>query len=101
MLDFLKRLFGRTAKTEQVVEAPYKVEAPESGPKKCGCGRSQSGNCVGLHALTPEEWSTHESNPNKAVPAKKTAKVKKVATAKKTTTAKVAAKPRKTTKKSI
>ena len=42
------------------VEAPVVVQ-----PAKCGCGRSQSGFCVGLHKLTPEEWSTHEANPNK------------------------------------
>ncbi len=23
---------------------------------KCGCGRSETGECVGLHKLTNEEW---------------------------------------------
>ena len=60
-------------------EAPYEVEAPTSDwpfPRadvdakasaqvKCGCGRSQSGFCVGLHSLTPEEWAVHADNPAK------------------------------------
>jgi hypothetical protein len=60
-------------------EAPYKIEAPTSDwpfPKahvdakpstqtKCGCGRSQTGFCVGLHSLTPEEWANHADNPAK------------------------------------
>ena len=60
--------------THTRVEAPVVVQ-----PAKCGCGRSQSGFCVGLHKLTSEEWSTHEANPNKtrAVEAKKTPAAKK------------------------
>jgi hypothetical protein len=23
---------------------------------KCGCGRSPTGKCIGLHALTEDEW---------------------------------------------
>ena len=60
--------------------APYKIEAPvETGPAKCGCGRSQSGLCVGLHKLTPEEWATHSDNPNatKSEPKKKRTFVKR------------------------
>lgn len=38
-------------------------------PARCGCGRSPTGFCVGLHKLTSEEWSTHADNPNRAVPA--------------------------------
>jgi hypothetical protein len=57
------------APTEHVrVETPaptehVRVETPE--PVKCGCGRSQSGLCVGLHKLSAEEWSTHNDNPAK------------------------------------
>jgi hypothetical protein len=77
MLRFLKGFFGKptppdvTPTPEPV--APYKVEAVAAEPVKCGCGRSQSGLCVGLHKLTAEEWSTHKDNPNatKPTPAKK------------------------------
>ncbi len=71
MLKAIKEFFlGKPKQAEP--EAPYKVEAPApvsepvSAPEaaKCGCGRSQSGLCVGLHKLTPEEWAVHESNPN-------------------------------------
>ena len=76
------------------VQAPYKVEAPE--PAKCGCGRSASGLCVGLHKLTPAEWSVHADNPNKAPSkAKKPAKPK----APKVTTATSEKKPRAPRKK--
>ena len=64
------------------VQAPYKVEAPaeQPAPVKCGCGRSQSGNCIGLHKLSPEEWAVHEANPNKAPEqAEKPKKAKKPA----------------------
>ena len=74
MIRFFKNLF-KGKEPSPVAEAPYKVEAPvESGPAKCGCGRSQSGNCVGLHKLTPEEWATHADNPNATKPAKAPAK---------------------------
>lgn len=36
-------------------------------PAKCGCGRSPTGLCVGLHKLSTEEWSVHADNPNKVV----------------------------------
>jgi hypothetical protein len=73
MFNFLKKLFGRYETTK--AEVPYKVEvapvieevkAPE--PAKCGCGRSPTGNCVGLHALTTEAWAVHPDNPKKAEP---------------------------------
>ena len=71
MIRFFKNLF-KGKDPGPAVEAPYKVEAPaETAPAKCGCGRSQSGNCVGLHKLTPEEWSTHKDNPNATKPASK------------------------------
>jgi hypothetical protein len=74
------------------VEAvPYKVETPapvapvvtETAPK-CGCGRSPTGLCVGLHKLSADEWAVHTDNPAKAVPQ---APAKKPA-ARKTTVAK-------------
>jgi len=40
----------------------------------CGCGRSPSGFCVGLHKLSEEEWASHEDNPNKVKPKKTRAK---------------------------
>jgi hypothetical protein len=79
MLNYLKKLFG-FGTSETAPEAPYKVETPvQAGPAKCGCGRSQTGNCVGLHKLTPEEWAVHADNPNatKAPAAAMTAKPKK------------------------
>lgn len=67
MIDFIKKLFGVTPAQPVVAEpAPYKVETP--APAKCGCGRSQTGLCVGLHKLTPEEWATNDANPNKSAP---------------------------------
>lgn len=57
--------------------APYKVETPAPvapvaapEPARCGCGRSTTGLCVGLHKLTAEEWATHADNPNRVVAAK-------------------------------
>ena len=85
MLRFLKGFFGKP--TPPAPEVPYKVETPtQPEPAKCGCGRSQSGLCVGLHKLTAEEWAAHESNPNavKAAPVAKEPKpVTKRAPAKK------------------
>jgi hypothetical protein len=74
---FKEFFFGKPK--EAVPEAPYKVEAPvtnwpfprpdvaaqASTQTKCGCGRSQTGFCVGLHSLTPEEWANHVDNPAK------------------------------------
>ena len=91
--------------------APYKVEAPAATtpipyvpanePPKCGCGRSPTGLCVGLHKLSPEAWSSHPNNPDMvgkivaepARPAKKPA-VKKPVAAKKPAAIKAPAKPR-------
>lgn len=89
-------------KKEEVVEesqAPYKVETPE--PAKCGCGRSASGFCVGLHKLTPEEWNVHADNPNRAPVAPKAKKAKDTAKTKKpkATTTKAPAKAKTPRKK--
>ena len=53
--------------------APYKVPepaattpiplTPANEPPKCGCGRSSTGFCVGLHKLSPEAWADHPNNP--------------------------------------
>ena len=74
---FKEFFFGKPK--EAVPEAPYKIEAPAtnwpfprpdvaaqaSTQTKCGCGRSQTGFCIGLHSLTPEEWAVHADNPAK------------------------------------
>ena len=62
------------AVTTPNVSAPYKLEPPAATtpipsipanePPKCGCGRSATGFCVGLHKLTPEQWATSTSNPD-------------------------------------
>ena len=36
---------------------------------QCGCGRSPTGSCLGLHKLSEEEWLTHEVNPNRIITA--------------------------------
>ena len=65
MLNYLKKLFG-FGTSETAPEAPYKVETPvKTGPAKCGCGRSPTGFCVGLHKLSAEEWAVSDQNPNK------------------------------------
>lgn len=57
------------SKTDEPV--PYKVETPAE-PLKCGCGRSPTGYCVGLHKLTEAEWAVHSDNPNKTLPVTET-----------------------------
>ena len=77
---------GTEAPPVQPEAAPYKVDAPETvrvhqpEPARCGCGRSQSGFCVGLHKLTAEEWAVHADNPRR-VPEKKPAVKAKTARA--------------------
>lgn len=89
-------LDGPIRAAEEKTYAPYKLEPPAPAPApvvetkpveavnaiaepaKCGCGRSPTGLCVGLHKLTTEEWSAHADNPNRVVaaeekPAKKPA----------------------------
>ena len=88
MLNFLKKLFGVYEAPK--AEAPYKVEAaPEvKEPAKCGCGRSPSGYCVGLHALTAEAWAVHPDNPNKVEVVAEVAPVVEAKPAKKVRSAK-------------
>ncbi len=71
---------------DSTLDVPYKIETPvpqaaepvpvpaAEEPRRCGCGRSGSGFCVGLHALSPEQWALHPDNPRRPTPAvKKTA----------------------------
>lgn len=87
MLRFLKSFFGKVRTEESNSDVPYKVETPvPAAQPQCGCGRSASGFCVGLHKLTAEEWAAHPDNPAKPsaepAPAKKKAPAKKPAAAK-------------------
>jgi len=92
------------AEAPRVVEsaAPYKVEAPAPvapvaapEPARCGCGRSTTGLCVGLHKLTAEEWAVHPDNPAKPVKTKTRAPAKPKAEKKPATPAiKAPAKPK-------
>jgi hypothetical protein len=72
MLKKIKAFFTGEKKVEvtsnlkMVEEQPvFKEVAYE--PKKCGCGRSSTGLCAGLHALSQDEWDNHADNPNKVV----------------------------------
>ena len=81
LFDFILNRKGHSAQQETVTKseapvAPYKVETPATKvePVKCGCGRSPSGYCVGLHSLTAEEWNAHPANPAPVVAAAPEAK---------------------------
>ena len=94
MFNKIKEFFLGKPK-ETAAEAPYKIEAPAPATQtKCGCGRSQSGFCVGLHSLTSEEWATHADNPArpKKTRAKKAPAEKPAVTAKKPRAKKAATK---------
>lgn len=64
-----------TSKSETLVSNPASNTVKER--PACGCGRSPSGYCVGLHNLSEEEWATSHHNPN-AVHNSSTEKVSKV-----------------------
>jgi hypothetical protein len=96
------------AYTIPTVSAPYKLEppaettpiplTPANEPPKCGCGRSSTGYCVGLHKLSPEAWASHPNNPDMvgkivAEPARPAKKPRKPAV-KKPAVIKAPAKPR-------
>jgi hypothetical protein len=66
-------------KSADVAGSQNRVEA--TAPQ-CGCGRSPTGFCVGLHKLTAEEWAMSDQNPNKASVADVTADNKAAAVAK-------------------
>ena len=61
MFNFLKRFLGYSTQTEPV--APYKIETPVE-PTKCGCGRSPSGYCTGLHKLSDAAWAEKQDADN-------------------------------------
>lgn len=63
MWDFLKRFMGYPVHATKTVtpEAPYKVETPVSS--KCGCGRSPTGYCTGLHNLSDAAWAARQPVP--------------------------------------
>ena len=65
----------------------------EATAPQCGCGRSPTGFCVGLHKLSADEWAVSDQNPNKASVADVTAGDKAAAKAKKAPAKKPAAKP--------
>ena len=77
---------------EQVAE-PVK-ETAKKEPPKCGCGRSSTGYCVGLHKLSEAEWAISDKNPNRVevapvvVTADKTTNTEAAPAAKKTRGAK-------------
>jgi hypothetical protein len=48
-------------KVETLVVAPTMEPAAVSSPAKCGCGRSPTGLCVGLHKLTPAQWAAEQA----------------------------------------
>jgi hypothetical protein len=94
--------------TPAVPQAPYKLEppadmtpipyVPANEPPRCGCGRSSTGYCVGLHKLSPEAWASHPNNPDMvgkitAEPARPAKKPRKAAE-KKPAAIKAPAKPR-------
>jgi len=64
---------------EPVVTAPYLVPepvatapislTPVNEPPKCGCGRSSTGFCVGLHKLSPEAWAAKQATINSVAAA--------------------------------
>lgn len=62
LINFLLNRKGEPPKAAEP-QAPYKIETPEL--TKCGCGRSSTGYCVGLHKLSESEWAVHADNPNK------------------------------------
>ena len=41
------------------------VEQAIKEKPKCGCGRSPTGFCVGLHKLSDAEWAISDKNPNR------------------------------------
>jgi hypothetical protein len=84
MWNFIKSIFGfvdevkteapkvvakakaAEAEVEAIISsAAARVESPAKEPAKCGCGRSPTGYCVGLHRLTEEQWAVSDKNPNR------------------------------------
>jgi hypothetical protein len=62
----LKGAKAEAAKIEEAVKNEIEVIKKSS---ECGCGRSPTGSCLGLHKLTEAEWLIHEVNPNRVIEA--------------------------------
>ena len=69
-------------KSSDVAPGKSADDRVEATAPQCGCGRSPTGFCVGLHKLTAEEWAVSDQNPNKASVAEVTADNKAAAVAK-------------------
>jgi hypothetical protein len=79
---------------EKIAEGKIHVKPADVAPGKsaddrvevtapqCGCGRSPTRFCVGLHKLSAEEWAVSDQNPNKVSVADVTAGNKAAAVAK-------------------
>jgi hypothetical protein len=72
----LKGAKAEAAKKEETSKAEVSVIKKSS---ECGCGRSPTGSCLGLHKLTEEEWASHEVNPNRVIEKPKATKDKTAA----------------------
>jgi len=72
----LKGAKAEAAKKEETSKADVSVIKKSI---ECGCGRSPTGSCLGLHKLTDEEWASHEVNPNRVIEKPKAAKEKTAA----------------------
>ena len=98
LFERIKSVLGIKPRNTEPVQpaAPYKVEPQPpmveptpavidtyqpveqvAEPAKCGCGRSPTGYCVGLHKLTQEEWAVHPDNPVKPAPEPKPKRARK------------------------
>ena len=115
----LENLFVEMLELEkQEAEAPYKVDIIEEKvavstsveqamaqtavqPTKCGCGRSSTGFCVGLHKLTEAEWAVHADNPKKSVAEKPVKRPRKPAATKTTAATKTKSKKPSATKTTV
>lgn len=53
-------------KVDNEPEATNKSDEQKTVQKPtCGCGRSSTGYCVGLHRLSDAEWAISDKNPNR------------------------------------
>lgn len=62
------RLVTHKEETPEQVAEPAKASSKKE-PPKCGCGRSSTGYCVGLHKLSDAEWAISDKNPNRVAVA--------------------------------
>jgi CDGSH-type Zn-finger protein len=79
MFTWIKEFFGIGLKIEQEIAAEVVAEVKKvKEAAKCGCGRSPTGFCVGLHKLSDEVWALHDLNPAKVLQTAEEAVVKEV-----------------------